>query len=72
MAAIVLTRLEDWHDVPMVKAGRRLGFEVEPHHLIVCGQLPVMDHLDGDRTVEPDLRALRQYPCPAPEMPGDS
>ena len=56
--AVVLADLVDRHDVGMVEVGRRLGFAVEPLHVLVRGELPGEDHLQGDRPVQLDLPGL--------------
>ena len=65
-AAVMLADLEDLDDVGVLEArhGLRLGAEAGPD--LGPGELPLADHLEGDRAVEPDLPRLVDDAHPAP------
>ena len=58
MLAVVLAHLVDRHDARVVQKGDGLGLVLEPPELVVAGQQPGLDHLEGHGAVEADLPSL--------------
>ena len=71
--AVVLAHLVDRHDAGVVEQRHRLGLVLEPPQLVVAGQDPGPDHLQGHRPVEADLPAPgRRRPCRRGRARGES
>ena len=62
MLPLVLADLENGHDARVIQLGRRFRLAVEPLHVLVAGQLPDEDHLQGHNPVQTDLSGLVHHP----------
>ena len=58
LLAVVLADLVDRDDARVIEQGDGLGLVLEPAQLVVAGEQPGLDHLQGDGAVEADLAGL--------------
>src|SRR5207253_10514452 len=56
--AVLFADFIDLHNVGMLEASHRLGFEAEPSQILRTSVGPAQDHFQGHQALEPDLTRL--------------